>query len=148
MKLDTRPADVQAVLHRFTGNPDEILQWGFRLAWTLMRNGRLFVSGGDDASDIGFARQVRANAVPGDVVLLLSTSGRSPDAIAAAEAAREMGAEAWALTGKLPNPLASECKYVIAVASDDSQVVQEVHRLLVHLLCESVDELLPTMQTE
>lgn len=93
-----------------------------------------------------FARQLRAHATQDDIVLLLSTSGNSPNAIAAAQAARENGAEAWALTGKLPNPLAAACKEVIAVASDDSQVVQEVHQVLIHLLCECVDELLPAMR--
>jgi D-sedoheptulose 7-phosphate isomerase len=102
------------------------------------------------ANDYGyeevFARQVRAHAGPGDVVLLISTSGASPNVIAAAEAALEKGAEAWGLTGKLPNRLAPLCKHVIAVPSDDSQVVQEVHQVLVHLVCECVDAALPAVR--
>ena len=53
-----------------------------------------------------FARQVRAHARPGDVVVLFSTSGRSPNLVEAASAAAALGATSWALTGPGPNPLA------------------------------------------
>src|SRR5918995_1661560 len=54
-----------------------------------------------------FARQVRAHGRPGDVLVALSTSGRSPNVVAAAEAAAELGARTWALTGPPGNPLAA-----------------------------------------
>ncbi len=156
-----------AVLDR-DGQADEIMQWGFRLAWALTHDGRLFTASsaahaqhlaaelvgrmGDEpeplpALALTTAWQVREHAVPGDVVLMLSPSGASARCVSAAEAALDKGAEPWALTGPLPNPLAPLCKRVIAVDSDDSQVVQEMHQALVHLLCECVDELLPTMRT-
>src|SRR3954454_22386309 len=53
-----------------------------------------------------FARQVRAHGRPGDVLMLMSTSGRSPNLLAAAHAARESGLRSWALSGPGPNPLA------------------------------------------
>ena len=53
-----------------------------------------------------FARQVRAHGRPGDVLVALSTSGRSPNVLAAVDAAGEQGMACWALTGRLPNPLA------------------------------------------
>jgi D-sedoheptulose 7-phosphate isomerase len=102
--------------------------------------------GNDYGYEEVFARQVRAHATPGDVVLLMSTSGASRNVIAAAETALERGAEPWSMTGRLPNALAPLCKYVIAVPSDDSQVVQEVHQVLVHLICECVDATLPTIR--
>jgi D-sedoheptulose 7-phosphate isomerase len=93
-------------------------------------------------NDYGFAdvyaRQVRAHGRPGDVLLLMSTSGRSPNLLAAASAAAELGLRHWALTGPAPNPLA-ECCATLAVPSPDSQVVQELHLVSVHLLCEYVE---------
>ena len=98
------------------------------------------------ANDYGydevFARQVRAHARPGDVVMLLSTSGRSRNLLAAAEAARELGLATWGLTGALPNPLAARCTEVLAVPSGDTQIVQELHLVAVHLLCGYLDTLL------
>jgi len=102
--------------------------------------------GNDYGYEEVFARQVRAHATPGDIVLLMSTSGTSPNVIAAAEVALERGAEPWGMTGRLPNPLAPLCKYVIAVPSADSQVVQEVHQVIVHLVCECVDASLPAIR--
>jgi D-sedoheptulose 7-phosphate isomerase len=89
-----------------------------------------------------FARQVHAHARPGDIVILISTSGTSPNMLAAAEAAREVGAHPWALTGPVPNPLAQLCARLIAVPVPDTQIVQEVHQVAVHLLCGFVEELL------
>lgn len=95
--------------------------------------------GNDYGYEEVFARQVRAHAVPGDIVLLASTSGASPNLLTAAEAAVQRGAEPWAMTGMLPNALAPLCKYVIAVPSADAQVVQEIHQVLIHLICSCLD---------
>jgi D-sedoheptulose 7-phosphate isomerase len=103
--------------------------------------------GNDYGYEEVFARQVRAHAVPGDILVLMSTSGASPNLLAAAEAAGERGAEAWAMTGMLPNPLAPLCKSVIAVRSNDSQVVQEIHQVLIHLICQCVDATLPALRS-
>lgn len=104
--------------------------------------------GNDYGYEEVFARQVRAHASPGDIVLLMSTSGSSPNVLAAARAAIECGAEPWAMTGQLPNPLAPMCKYVIAVPSGDGQVIQEIHQVLVHLICECVDATLPSIREQ
>ena len=101
------------------------------------------------ANDFGFdevyARQVRAHGRPGDVLLLMSTSGRSRNLIAAADAAHENGLQTWAFTGPAPNPLAARCDRVLAVPSPESQVVQELHLVATHLLCEFVDAHLPAV---
>jgi phosphoheptose isomerase len=95
------------------------------------------------ANDYGvhemFARQVRAHARPDDVVLLISTSGRSPNLLAAAVAAVEAGASTWALTGPAPNPLASLCDDAVCFDVRRAATVQELHLVTVHLLCEVVD---------
>jgi D-sedoheptulose 7-phosphate isomerase len=95
------------------------------------------------ANDYGyhevFARQVRAHGRAGDVLLLLSTSGRSRNVLAAAQAGTELGLAVWGLTGPLPNPLAAHCAEVLAVPSPQPQVVQELHLVAIHLLCGYVD---------
>jgi D-sedoheptulose 7-phosphate isomerase len=100
-------------------------------------------------NDFGFrevyARQVRAHGRPGDVLLLMSTSGRSPNLLAAADAADEAGLHTWAFTGPAPNPLAARCTRALAVPSAESQVVQELHLVATHLLCEYVDAHLPAV---
>lgn len=97
----------------------------------------------DFGFDDVFARQVRAHGRPGDVLLLLSTSGRSPNLLAAARAGQQAGLRCWACTGPAPNPLAEVCTEVLAVPAADPQIVQELHLVTAHLLCEYVDRTLP-----
>jgi phosphoheptose isomerase len=81
-----------------------------------------------------FARQVHAHARPGDVLVLLSTSGRSENLLRAAGAGRECGATVLAMTGPLPNPLAERADDVLAVPGCTA-TVQEGHLISVHLVC-------------
>ena len=85
-----------------------------------------------------YARQVRAHARAGDVVLLFSTSGRSPNLLAAAAEAPGAGAVAWALTGPGPNPLARACDDAICLPGDTA-TVQETHLAALHMLCRAVE---------
>jgi D-sedoheptulose 7-phosphate isomerase len=82
-----------------------------------------------------FARQVRAHGRPGDVLVLLSTSGASPNVIAAAEAARACGMVVWALCGRTGTPLARVADDALVVDSPHTATVQEVHLVAVHLIC-------------
>jgi type III pantothenate kinase len=86
-----------------------------------------------------FARQVRAHGRPGDVLIALSTSGRSPNVLAAARAARECGLATWALTGAAPNPLAELCDDAVALDCGSPATVQELHQVALHLVCGAVD---------
>ncbi|BCJ49488.1 phosphoheptose isomerase [Actinoplanes sp. NBRC 14428] len=97
----------------------------------------------DYGYDEVFARQVRAHGRPGDVLILLSTSGRSPNLVRAARAAREVGVRSWAMVGDGPSPLAEACDEVLCCPAGDSQVVQELHLIAVHVMCEYVDAHLP-----
>lgn len=101
------------------------------------------------SNDYGYenmlARQVRAHGRRDDILLLMSTSGRSPNLLAAASAGRDMRMRCWAFTGPAPNPLAEACAEVLAVPSTDPQVVQELHLVSVHVLCEYVDLALPSV---
>jgi type III pantothenate kinase len=95
------------------------------------------------ANDFGleeaFARQVRAHGRPGDVLLALSASGRSPNVLAAARAGHEAGLTVWGLTGPAPNPLADLCDEVIAIVAERTCTVQELHLVAIHVLCAAVD---------
>jgi type III pantothenate kinase len=95
------------------------------------------------ANDYGleeaFARQVRAHARPGDVLILLSTSGRSPNVLAAAEAANAIGVTTRALTGSAPNPLEDICDDTIALPAPSSATVQELHLVALHVMCAAID---------
>lgn len=102
--------------------------------------------GNDYGFENVFARQVRAHGRAEDILIALSTSGRSPNVLAAVHAGREAGLRTWALTGPAPNPLADACDEAIACPSPDGQVVQELHLVSVHVLCEHVDRALPAVQ--
>jgi glycosyltransferase involved in cell wall biosynthesis/phosphoheptose isomerase len=93
----------------------------------------------DYGAEEAFARQVRAHGRPGDVLVALSTSGKSPNVLAAVEAARESEMTAWALTGRRPNPLAEGCDDAVCIDAAATATVQEVHQIVVHLLCAAVD---------
>jgi D-sedoheptulose 7-phosphate isomerase len=95
--------------------------------------------GNDYGIDQIFARQVRAHGRPGDVLICLSTSGSSPNVIAAAEAAAEIGMTTWSLTGRGPNPLARACSDAVLVDAPQTATVQEVHLAAIHILCAAVD---------
>lgn len=99
------------------------------------------------ANDYGvdemFARGVRAHGRPGDVLISLSTSGTSPNVLAAVKAAHETGMTTWAFTGPHPNPLAAMCDDAVCVEAASTATVQEIHLLLVHALCIAVDSSLP-----
>jgi phosphoheptose isomerase len=98
--------------------------------------------GNDFGADDVFARQVRAHGRPGDVLLLLSTSGRSRNLLAAVRAARASGLETWAMTGPWPNPLAEQADQALAVESAAPTAVQEVHLVAIHALCSTVERYL------
>lgn len=96
----------------------------------------------DYGPDAVFSRQVVAHGRPGDVVMALSTSGRSPNVVAAASAGVAAGLSVWALTGPAPNPLAEASHRALCVDAAQAATVQEMHLVVVHLLCSFLDELL------
>lgn len=101
------------------------------------------------ANDYGFeevfARQVRAHGRPGDVLLAMSTSGRSGNLLRAVSAARAGGLASWCLTGPVPNPLADACDESVCVYPAGARAlaltatVQEAHQVALHLICLSFD---------
>lgn len=94
--------------------------------------------GNDYGFDEVFARQVHAHARSGDIVVLLSTSGRSVNLLRAAAAARAAGATTWAMTGPGPNPLVEACDESIALDGPSANV-QEAQLVAVHAICRSFE---------
>jgi D-sedoheptulose 7-phosphate isomerase len=97
------------------------------------------------SNDLGyeqvFARQLAGLAQAGDVLIAISTSGKSKNVLRAAERARELGCKTIALTGATAEPLGSLCDMALAVPSSRTSRVQEAHITIGHLWCEMVDQI-------
>jgi phosphoheptose isomerase len=93
----------------------------------------------DEGYERVFARQVEALGRHGDVAFAISTSGASPNVLAALDAARAQGLETIALTGRDGGPIGRAAAIHINVASNLTPRVQEVHRTLLHAMCELVE---------
>jgi D-sedoheptulose 7-phosphate isomerase len=95
------------------------------------------------ANDYGFesvfSRQVEALGVPGDLLVGLSTSGNSPNVVAALNAARAQGLGTVAFTGAGGAKLAPLADHLLAIASRDAARIQEAHILAGHMLCDWIE---------
>jgi D-sedoheptulose 7-phosphate isomerase len=96
------------------------------------------------ANDMGYAavfrRQVEAHGRPGDIALGISTSGRSANVVEALRAARARGLVTVGLTGEGGGELSGLVEHLIAVPHPDTQRVQEVHGMVLHVLAQVVEE--------
>ncbi len=84
-----------------------------------------------------FARGVEAHGVPGDVLLAISTSGKSPNVLNALSAARKRRMRSIFLTGAATSHPRADC--VVSVPSKETARIQEMHVLIYHAWCEYVD---------
>lgn len=95
------------------------------------------------ANDYGyanvFARQVEALAKPGDLLFAISTSGNSPNVLAAAESARQRGVRVVGFTGASGGKLATMVDVLISAPSTVTARIQEVHGFCIHVICEGLD---------
>lgn len=96
------------------------------------------------ANDYGyetvFARQVEALGVRGDVLLALTTSGRSPNILAALRAARARGLLTVGFTGTKGIAMGSACDHLLVAPSDDTPVIQQIHLAVAHGICETIEQ--------
>jgi D-sedoheptulose 7-phosphate isomerase len=97
--------------------------------------------GNDYGYEHVFARPLRGLGRRGDVFIGLSTSGKSPNVLAALKAAREMDVVAIGFTGNSPGADAMRplCDLVVAAPSDDTPVIQQIHMTAAHAICEIVE---------
>jgi D-sedoheptulose 7-phosphate isomerase len=102
----------------------------------------------DYGFDQVFSRQIEALLRPGDVLILLSTSGRSQNLILAAEAAQNLNGKCVGFLGMGETPLDRYLDYALRIPSASGQRVQEAHLLCGHLLVELIEELLFTDSTD
>jgi D-sedoheptulose 7-phosphate isomerase len=87
-----------------------------------------------------FARQIEALGQAGDVALAISTSGESLNVVAALQVARERGLKTIALTGRDGGRVGAAAEIHVNVPDQNTARVQEVHRTLLHVICELVED--------
>ena len=98
------------------------------------------------ANDYGFeqvfARQLEALGRRGDVLWALSTSGRSPNILAALHKARELGLVTIGFTGLRGEALGALCDHLLVSPGDDTAVVQQIHLAIAHGICDEIEQTL------
>jgi D-sedoheptulose 7-phosphate isomerase len=99
----------------------------------------LTAMGNDLGFEQVFARQVEALGRPGDVLLVISTSGDSPNCLTAAATARRQGLRCHGLLGRGGGRLVGAVDSAVVVPADDTPRIQELHVLLLHVLCEVLE---------
>jgi len=97
--------------------------------------------GNDYGYHLVFERQVRGLGRRGDVFIAISTSGKSPNVIAALEAARALGVVTVGFTGTAPGAAVMRplCDHLLAAPSDDTPLIQQIHITAAHAICEIVE---------
>lgn len=98
--------------------------------------------GNDYGYDQLFARQIQAHAQKGDVFIAYSTSGKSPNVIAALQEARKRSVICIGMTGNRGGPMKELCDFYLDVPSSDTPKIQEGHAVLGHILCGLVEQAL------
>jgi D-sedoheptulose 7-phosphate isomerase len=96
--------------------------------------------GNDYGYDQVFSRQVEAFAHPGDVVIGMTTSGTSRNVVLALEAAKRRGAVAIAFTGNGGGAVAEIADYSLIGPDGYAAIVQEVHQVMAHIVCDLVEQ--------
>jgi D-sedoheptulose 7-phosphate isomerase len=96
------------------------------------------------ANDYGFeqvfARQVEGLGQRGDVLLALSTSGRSPNILAALRSARERGLVTVGFTGAKGETLRALCDHLLVAPTDDTPIVQQIYLTVAHAICDEIEQ--------
>lgn len=98
--------------------------------------------GNDTSFDYVFARQIEAHGQAGDVALAISTSGNSPNVVAAVKQAREQGLVTIGLLGNTGGALAAMVDLALIVPHADTPRIQEVHITVSHILCQLIEDAL------
>lgn len=95
--------------------------------------------GNDYGYEQVFSRQLAGKAVAGDIFLGITTSGRSPNILRALEQCRAMGVPSILFTGRDGGPARPLADHAIVVPGEATSTIQELHIVLAHTLCESVE---------
>ena len=95
--------------------------------------------GNDFGFDHVFERQVRGLGMRGDVFIAISTSGQSPNILAALRAARELGITTVGMTGNKASPMTALCDLCLVAPSEETAIVQQIHIVAAHIICGLVE---------
>jgi D-sedoheptulose 7-phosphate isomerase len=98
--------------------------------------------GNDYGFEHVFSRQIEGLGRRGDVLLALTTSGRSPNILAALKTARQHGLITIGFTGAKGVGLAASCDHLLVAPSDDTAVIQQIHMAFAHGICEVIEQTL------
>ena len=96
-------------------------------------------AGNDFGFEQIFARQIEAHGRRGDLLVLVSTSGKSPNLLAAAKAAKAAGVRVVGLLAAGGGPLKALCDVAVVVRTDDSALAQEIQLAIDHYVCSQVE---------
>ncbi|NEV77759.1 D-sedoheptulose 7-phosphate isomerase [Rhodopseudomonas sp. BR0C11] len=98
------------------------------------------------ANDYGFervfARQVEGLGQPGDVFIGITTSGRSPNILAALEVARQRGLVTVGMTGPSGGSMGTLCDYLLIAPAPETALVQQIHLMAAHAICDEIEVVL------
>ena len=100
----------------------------------------LTAAGNDLGFELVFARQVEALCRAGDLLIIHSTSGQSPNVLRAAEAARAKGVAVLALSARDGGPLAALADHNVIVPTQRTDRAQEIHLCVEHMICDLVEQ--------
>ena len=140
------------------GAPPAVLSYGFWKrrfngdrrpypALNLATDGTLLAAIGNDyVFEEVFARQVWAYGKPGDVLVVYSTTGRSPNILRALDEAKLRGLQSIAFLGKDGGPAAGRATVDLIVRTEVTARIQEAQKFLAHCICELVDPALKAAQ--
>lgn len=131
-------ADAQHIAAELVGRYEQQRRAFPAIALTTDTSALTAVSNDYGYEDV-FARQVEALANQDDLLIAISTSGRSPSVIKAVRTAKSLGCRSISLTGRGGNVLESICDAGVAVPSESTARIQEAHITIGHLWCEMVD---------
>lgn len=135
-------ADAQHIAGELVGRFRRKKLSGYK-AFALTANSSVVTAIANDYSyDDVFSKQIEAIGSPGDVLLALSTSGNSPNAVKAISMAAGLGMKTLAFTGAGGGTMAEQADLAIVVPDDDFARIQEIHMALGHILCGLVEEIL------
>jgi D-sedoheptulose 7-phosphate isomerase len=95
--------------------------------------------GNDYGFDRAFERQVRGLGRPGDVFIAISTSGRSPNIIAALHAARAIGVTTIGFSGAGEREMTALCDHYLAAPANETPLIQQIHIVAAHAICGLVE---------
>ncbi len=95
-----------------------------------------------------FARQIEGIGKRGDCLVAMSTSGNSANIVRACRMARSKEMKVLGLTGKTGGEMAAECNALLRVPESDTALIQEVHMVVIHLICHHVEDALFASHTK